>query len=1313
MDLNALGPDAQKTAEMVLGYLNFSSGAPDPGFLRGVNELFGAVHETGGDGPAWKALGRLLRGHLGEVRGRSEAFARVDQAEAVLRLVFDEVLPGYRRFHRDLLFHSSDEELFQPFLIGRVCEAVLRQGGPWHQTERIVQGAVRTLNDYIGYRPVAVLETERKIQPYEHEWVAPIPLYVRGAGVAVGRYRALVERALRVLEETDSSLLFQAWFEPEQLDELALDPRAYDFDHPVNKRPNYLFGQWDMHALDNAGRARRFVVQQAALDAMLERLEEAGDLPDDEVLFEQAAVLAGTMLMGSGVSGNRPDAHSSDTTLATLVRHVAAYRDEFYEQLIGRVRGKHAKRLKAEAAELRQPFGGARQHFNQQLARRRARQLQHVHLAAFFARLGHAEAAMRQVRVVPVAGARIQCEIHCRLSSARAELERGRLDQAAARLPEVKDLLRRGIECGALVDPWNILGFDAQFSLFPAVENSVHDHRVDELIDLMGEIFDLYARLQKDAAAAGREDLRRELSTAQGKLADWWDQFASTEVESVEGISGRESRESADHVAAVLAARRKAGAAAGDIAFWRSQLDHFQSAKSYALVVEALLDQGDLVAAMGLLVEWLSHVPDVPLVEETYSFHELALRWMEDLWQGGGGQRGSPRGAATPEDRWALSCKFLDYLEANAEEYWEVPAFELSGAESPEEDEEDELFDEEDEDDEGDLFRAAYEEVTYRDSTDDGFEGEMLEGLAETTDFELLGEAERISQRLALLATLGGLWKQAATAGGPNPPGEPRDAVLAGWLDRATANRRNLLELLDDVSRYHIPTPRSTIDALVEYDRRRSIKEMLLDQIITTCVEAADAALLIRCAMKRSKRVAETYGWEEPAVKLLRAVVRGDAAAVRRHFSRACDAFSAQPLLYVALARGGAPEKIVASRSVQVVLSRLLACLPRLGLLRQTARLLQTIHEMELDHPVGPGGITDFHDMFRIGCKAMARCLVVSAEAWEPPDDEVDELLTGCLEQTCEALLRTWLEHSRGVRLSVLESVSEADRWRRLQQFIERYGADLFTQDFMGLGNLNGILHQGVDDYLASLEEDLDEEEQPLLVRELGRRLSRTKAVRQLSLVLEAVVENYPEYIDYNTITTQSDRGEMLFTLLDFLRLRVSYDRIGWNLQPVVLAHEILVRLGREEAAEAWREAVAERTCEVADQHLKRFNQLVRQYGMRLPTIADRLGERFVRPLAIDQLRALVRPAFEQLRDGEAGDAVARLEAGIEAFAAEVSGAGIDVPPWLDAMAQELDAAATRRPADELGPDPQLDVAEVRLSWEATQREMEALSEGR
>ena len=55
------------------------------------------------------------------------------------------------------------------------------------------------------------------------------------------------------------------------------------------------------------------------------------------------------------------------------------------------------------------------------------------------------------------------------------------------------------------------------------------------------------------------------------------------------------------------------------------------------------------------------------------------------------------------------------------------------------------------------------------------------------------------------------------------------------------------------------------------------------------------------------------------------------------------------------------------------------------------------------------------------------------------------------------------------------------------------------------------------------------------LVAELDGRLPRTQARKQLSLVIEAMVENYAEYRDYNATTTQSDRGEMLYTLLDFL----------------------------------------------------------------------------------------------------------------------------------------------------------------------------------
>ena len=214
--------------------------------------------------------------------------------------------------------------------------------------------------------------------------------------MAVGRYHDLISRALSILEGIDSSLQFESMFDPALLEELAVDPRAYDFDHPVNKRPNYLFGQWDLGKLDNAGRCRRFVLQQVSLDAMMERIEHRGSLPYEEMLFEAAAVLAGTVLMGSRISGNRPEAHDSSVTLSSLVQQIAVYRDTFYERLLAQMQGPHAERLQAEAQAVRQPFGGVRQHFNQHLARRRAEQLQHVHLAELFARMGYTEAAQRQ-----------------------------------------------------------------------------------------------------------------------------------------------------------------------------------------------------------------------------------------------------------------------------------------------------------------------------------------------------------------------------------------------------------------------------------------------------------------------------------------------------------------------------------------------------------------------------------------------------------------------------------------------------------------------------------------------------------------------------------------------------------------------------------------------------------------------------------------------------------------------------------------------------------------------------------------------------
>ncbi|HBO42895.1 MAG TPA: hypothetical protein DD670_02965, partial [Planctomycetaceae bacterium] len=770
--------------EEILGYLNFSGGAPDAAFLRALNGLSdaikvktrrqGADNQTDDAPPAWRRLAEHLR--LGAVRLRESksAFQNSEQAEAVLRLVFDETLPAYRRFHKDLLFHQTEATLFGPLFIGRVCEAVLSEGKPWDDTARIVEGAVVRLNDYVGHRPVAVLRNRRKLQPYAHERVRPIPLWIRDVGAGAGPWAEVVEQTLDILRDADPDLLARAWFDLDMLDELALDPRAYDFDHPVHRRPNYQFGQWDPHQIDNRGYYRRFIVQQMTLDAIVERIEHRGRLARREVVFEGAAVLAGTILMGSGISGDGPGRHDSNTTLATLLTHIAEYRDDFYKRLFQRVPGKHHQRLVIEAERLHQPFGGARQHLNQFLAARRASQLQHVHLSQLYARMGQAEAAVAQARVVPVAAARMHCEIQCRITAARRHLDRREFEPAEQILGEIDDYLHRAIECGALVDPWNILGFDAQFSLFPALENSCPDHRVDELLDLMESIFELYARFEREASAAGRKDSRRRVADALARLAEWWDQFASTEVSSIEGISGREACESSRHVADVLGLWHEAGTAAGDMAFWRRHVDGFRSAEAYGSVVEGLLDQGDLVAAMGLLMQWLSQSDEIPLAEGKHSFHELAIRWMRLHWTSDGRGEEGGREVADTENRWAATRRFLDYLEAGGESYWTVPRLELlseSVDEEESEEEEDEEKGEEGESAKGGIYGAAYENVVYRDTTDDGIEGELFETGAATDDFELTAEAERISKRLAFLRMLARLWRMAARAAIDLPPG--------------------------------------------------------------------------------------------------------------------------------------------------------------------------------------------------------------------------------------------------------------------------------------------------------------------------------------------------------------------------------------------------------------------------------------------------------------------------------------------------------------------------------------------------------------
>ncbi|MGI9429262.1 MAG: hypothetical protein ACR2NM_11435, partial [Bythopirellula sp.] len=508
--------------------------------------------------------------------------------------------------------------------------------------------------------------------------------------------------------------------------------------------------------------------------------------------------------------------------------------------------------------------------------------------------------------------------------------------------------------------------------------------------------------------------------------------------------------------------------------------------------------------------------------------------------------------------------------------------------------------------------------------------------------------------------------------------------------------------------------PSGTHESLVEYDRLRTTKEALVQKIITTCVETADAARLLAAAGCEST-CDQVEAFSEPldicSINVLRAILAGNVAEVRSHWDQLIESLKPHALLYIPHARGGEPRQIVTTRGLQKLIYDLLGWLPQLGLIQQTCELLDLAQEMEIEHPVGQGAVTEFDRLFENGYQSIVRSMVASAESWEEATQDhqsprVDHLLVDALQHLTERQLERWLKHSRTLRLNVVERLAEEKGWNRFVKFVERFGGDLFNQKFMSLGNLRGILHQGVDSWLESLEEDPAMAHEVMLLEELDKSWPRKEAVEILTLAIESVVDNYRAYRDYNTTTTQSDHGELIHTLIDFLRLRAAYDRVAWNLKPVVWAHEILIRRRRAFAAEMWCQAFAERTAEAADNHLAQLEALSQQHGMTLVTVADRISERFVRPLLIDRVKALVEPALTATGDTRA-EAFTTLEREISSLSSEPSGAGLDLPDWLAALEDEVTTARSRTNHQPSSDRLAHHIGQVKLSWQELMAQLE------
>src|SRR6266446_7165403 len=100
--------EATATLSAILGYLNFSEGKPDGRFQKQLNDAY-AILAQGADAPRsesarrpWQALHEILTRKLDELKKEGGAFQDARQAEAVLELTFNGVLPAYRRHHQDL-----------------------------------------------------------------------------------------------------------------------------------------------------------------------------------------------------------------------------------------------------------------------------------------------------------------------------------------------------------------------------------------------------------------------------------------------------------------------------------------------------------------------------------------------------------------------------------------------------------------------------------------------------------------------------------------------------------------------------------------------------------------------------------------------------------------------------------------------------------------------------------------------------------------------------------------------------------------------------------------------------------------------------------------------------------------------------------------------------------------------------------------------------------------------------------------------------------------------------------------------------------
>jgi len=333
--------------------------------------------------------------------------------------------------------------------------------------------------------------------------------------------------------------------------------------------------------------------------------------------------------------------------------------------------------------------------------------------------------------------------------------------------------------------------------------------------------------------------------------------------------------------------------------------------------------------------------------------------------------------------------RFLELLEANGEDYWSVPQWEWETEQKksprPRDEPADSLLlgeDEDDDDDDDDLYRAAYEDVVYRDSTADGVDDDLLEwgSAASTSDLEFEQESQLLHQRLAFLSTVAHLFHEAALLSLCSEQPVRHD-LLDQWRAHTCQVTTELVELLKQVHEFPLALDSTSQQALEEFDRRRMIKDALLEQIVGTCVETVVAVRSLSAVLVGEGQGAPSLPalpHSDIDIVLLHALFQQDGELLDRVWELFLDAVRERCLLYVPLSQGGDPEQIVQTRSLQRLILDLVDWLPRQGLFLHAYELLQTAQEAEHATPVKQSSVTEFDRIFDQGFRSMVETLVLT-----------------------------------------------------------------------------------------------------------------------------------------------------------------------------------------------------------------------------------------------------------------------------------------------------------------------------------------------